>query len=165
MASVARRHRNLLNLKSLKDTDVPLMVCATGLVFKACPDLLKSVFWLFQSFAVTDSVRRYDRNQELCIHLLCCLVWMESCPCSLSSESIQTPADLAGGIREWTLFSIPCHWISCWHQCMPCNTLVAAIWPEADEFLFYDFLSSQDFIIWLTLSNITFCLILLIPVW
>lgn len=64
VASAAERGTNLLRA-CLKDADVPLMVCATGIVFKASPGLLKSVSSPFESFAVTESIREIWPDQEL----------------------------------------------------------------------------------------------------
>lgn len=64
VASVAERGTNLLRA-CLKDADVPLMVCATGIVFKASTGLLKSVSSPFESFAVTESIREIWADQEL----------------------------------------------------------------------------------------------------
>lgn len=49
----------------LKDADVLLMVCATGMVFKASSELLKSVSRPFESFVVTESMREIWPHQEL----------------------------------------------------------------------------------------------------
>ncbi len=76
----------LLQLRAcLEDADVPLMVRATGTVFKASTGLLKSVSSPFESLAVTESIREIWPDQELrawlntrlYIHILYCFVWIE----------------------------------------------------------------------------------------
>ena len=64
VASAAEGGTNLLRA-CLEDADVPLMVCATGMVFKASAGLLKSVSSPFESFAVTESIREIWPDQEL----------------------------------------------------------------------------------------------------
>lgn len=70
----------------LEDADVPLMVHATGMVFKASTGLLKSVSRPFESFAVTEGIGEMGPDQELrawlntrlCLHILFCLVRVET---------------------------------------------------------------------------------------
>lgn len=49
----------------LEDADVPLMVHATGMVFKASTGLLKSVSRPFELFAVTEGIGEMGPDQEL----------------------------------------------------------------------------------------------------
>lgn len=63
VASAAERGTNLLRA-CLEDADVPLMVCATGMVFKGSTGLLKSVSSPFESFAVTESIREIRPDRE-----------------------------------------------------------------------------------------------------
>lgn len=64
VTSGAEGGTNLLRA-CLKDADVPLMVCATGMMFKASAGLLKSVSSPFETFAVTESIREIRPDQEL----------------------------------------------------------------------------------------------------
>lgn len=156
------------------------MVCATGMVFKASTGLLKSVSNPFESFAVTESIRvgwpdqelRAWLNTRLCIHILYCLVWMESHSltwknCILSSASLSNTCRF--GYRNALkrvcecLISFLCQRITflapVLMHAMSSNTLVAAIWPKAVEWGFYGFydlrilLSHSLWIIWCVLFD------------
>ena len=85
VASAAEGGTNLLHA-CLEEADVPLMIRATGMVFKASTGLLKSVSRPFESFAVTEGIREIGPDQELrtglntrlCLHILFCLVRVET---------------------------------------------------------------------------------------
>lgn len=130
VASAADRGTNLLRA-CLGDADVPLMVCATGMVFKASTGLLKSVSsplwivccdWEHQGDMAWSGAASMTKHSTLHPHTVLCLARMEMHGltwknCILPSASLaQTPADL--GHRNALervcecLISFLCQWIT-----------------------------------------------------